>query len=96
MSEEEKEKKKLEIKKHAIDALKLFYISRRIVADNKISVSEAELSPEYDSLLEMMFADPNRVNFKSQSKEHQAVEFSKFMMAKAQDFLIEKIKSAEA
>jgi hypothetical protein len=41
----------------------------------------------------MMFADPNLVNYKNQSKEQQAVEFSKYMMAKAEDFLIAKIRS---
>jgi hypothetical protein len=61
--------------------------------ENKIALSEDDLTPNYESLLDMMFADPNLVNYKNQSREQQAVEFSKYMMSKAQDFIIEKIRS---
>ena len=93
MSEEEKTEKKNEVIAQAEHAIRLFYICRTILADNKIEVSENDLTPSYETLLEMMFADPNLVNYKNQPREQQAVEFSKYMMAKAQDFMIAKIRS---
>lgn len=94
MSEEEKNKVKEEIKKQADEALRLFYVARRIASENHISISEEELSPSFGNLLEMMFADPARINFKNQSKEQQGVEYSKLMMAKTQDWLIDKLAHA--
>ncbi len=93
MSEEEKEAKKTEVVTQAEHAIRLFYICRTILSENKIEVSEDDLIPNYETLLEMMFADPNLVNYKNQPREQQAVEFSKYMMAKAQDFIIAKIGS---
>jgi trigger factor len=92
-SESEKEAKKNEVIKQAEHAIRLFYVCRTILTENKIEISEDDLTPNYQNLLEMMFADPNLVNYKNQSKEQQAVEFSKYMMAKAEDFLIAKIRS---
>jgi trigger factor len=93
MTEEEKEAKKNEVVKQAEHAIRLYYICRHILKENKIALSEDDLTPNYESLLDMMFADPNLVNYKNQSREQQAVEFSKYMMSKAQDFIIEKIRS---
>lgn len=92
-SESEKEAKKNEVIQQAEHAIRLFYVCRTILTENKIEISEDDLTPNYQTLLEMMFADPNLVNYKNQSKEQQAVEFSKYMMAKAEDFLIAKIRS---
>ena len=93
MSEEEKEAKKAEIIKHAEDAIKLFYLSRKILAENNLGVTESDLNPNYESLLDMMFADQSLMNYKNQSEEHKAITLSKHMMAKAQDFIIAKIRS---
>ena len=93
MTEEEKSAKKEEIISQSNHAIRLFYICRKIVSENNIRLSEEEINPSHESILEMMFADPARLNYRNQSKEQQAVEFSKFMMAKAQDFIIEKIRT---
>ncbi len=93
MSEEEKERKKADIIKQAEHAIRLFYVCRTILSENNIEISEEDLTPNYETLLEMMFANPNLVNYKNQSKEEQAIEFSKYMMAKAQDFIIAKISA---
>jgi trigger factor len=92
MSEEEKETKKQEVISQAEQAIRLFYICRTILSENNIHISEDDLQPNYNTILEMMFADPNLVNYKNQSRETQAVEFSKYMMSKAQDFIIAKIR----
>jgi trigger factor len=91
MTEEEKEGKKAEVITQAEHAIRLFYICRTILSDNNVEISEDDLTPNYETLLEMMFADPHLVNYKNQSREQQAVEFSKYMMSKAQDFIIAKI-----
>lgn len=92
MNDEEKEAKKSEIIKQSEDALRLFYICRKIVTENHLTLKEEELAPTFGTLLEMMFADPSRVNYHNLSKEQQAIEFSKFMVAKAQDYIINKIQ----
>lgn len=94
-SEEEKNKVKEEIKKQSDEALRLFYIARHISSAHHLSISEEELSPSFGSLLDMMFAEPGRINYKNQSKEQQAIEYSKLMMSKAQDQLIEEIKKVK-
>lgn len=96
MSEEEKEAKKEEIKKQAKDAISLFYICRYIVTKNHIELSEEEMTPKYDTILEMMFADPSRLNLQNRTKEQKAIEFSKFMLAKAEDHLISEIEAAKS
>jgi trigger factor len=93
MTEEEKSVKKAEVVSQSDHAIRLFYICRKIVSENNIRLSEEEINPSHESILEMMFADPARLNYRNQSKEQQAVEFSKFMMAKAQDFIIQKIRA---
>lgn len=91
MSEEEKAAQKSDVTKQSENAIRLFYLCRMIVSDNKISISDEELSPNYESVLEMMFADPGQINYRNQSKEQQAAQFSKFMMAKAQDFVVNEV-----
>ncbi len=91
---EQKEAKKNEIKVDSEKAIRLFYVCRKIIHEQKLSVSEDELSPSFDTMLDMMFADPARVNFRNQSKHQQAVEYSKFMMAKAQDYIIQQLENA--
>ncbi len=95
MSEEEKEAKKQEVISQAEQAIRLFYICRTILTENNVQISEDDLQPNYNTILEMMFADPNLVNYKNQSRETQAVEFSKYMMSKAQDFIIAKIRPSK-
>ncbi len=92
MSEQEKETKKQEIKSDSEKAIRLFYVCRKIISDQQIDVSQDELSPSYETMLDMMFADPSRVNYKNQTKQQQAMEYSKLMMAKAQDYIIEQVR----
>lgn len=89
---EQKEQKKNEIKEDSEKAIRLFYVCRKIIHEQKLSVSEDELAPSFDTMLDMMFADPARVNFRNQSKQQQALEYSKFMMAKAQDYIIHELE----
>ena len=91
-SDEKKEEKKNEITTDSKKAIRLFYVCRKIVSDQKITVTEDELAPSYDNMLEMMFADPARVNYKNQNKQQQAAQYSKFMMAKAEDYIISQIQ----
>ena len=96
MTAEQKEEKKQEITKSSENAIKLFYICRNIIASNDIPLSENELSPKYDSLLDMMYADPGQLNYENQSKERKAMEFTKLMLTKAEDWLIEQVKKKNA
>lgn len=94
MTAEEKDEHKKKLLKDSDDAIRLFYVCRKVVNDNKIPLSEDELAPHYEGLLDMMFADPARVNYRNQSEAQQAMQFSKYMLEKAEDFIIEKALSA--
>ena len=72
MSEEEKDVKKEEIKTKSIQAIRLFYLCRNIVHDNKISIGEDDLKPDYSSILEMMYADQKKLQYQSMSEEQKA------------------------
>ena len=95
MTEEEKEAKKREITSHAEHAIRLYYLCRAIIQDNHLHVSEEDLMQNYDTILELMFADPNRVNYRNHSDEQKAIEYSKYMMSKAQDFIVDKIRKKQ-
>lgn len=91
-SEEQKEAKKEEVKQEAETALRLFYLCRQIVSDNHLQIKPEEIAPSYTSLLDMMFADPAQVNFHNQSEQQQAMIYSKLMMAKAEDHMVELVE----
>ncbi len=92
MSDDEKENKKSEIKSISEKAIKLFYICQKIIKDNKITISEKNIIPSCGNMLDAIFADKQRLNFKNLSEEEQHLEMSKYMIETAEDCLISKIK----
>ncbi len=91
MSEEEKKESVENIKQHANNAVRLFYICRKICEEQKLDVTPDDLSPaKMETPLDAMFVDRNDFyDYKSLSQEQQAIVLSRVMLHKAEDFLIE-------
>lgn len=94
MSKEDQDAKQEEFKKEADKAIRMFYICRKIVQENKLSISREDLYPKIETTLDAMFADPAALTPHQQSKEQEALMYSRHMLSKAQDFLIDKIMKA--
>jgi len=94
MTEEEKEAKKQEIKDKSAAAIRLFYLCRSIVHENKISIGEDDLKPDYSSILEMMYADQKTLQYQSMNDEQKQMALTQVMMHKAEDHLIDQLQKA--
>ena len=86
MSADERETLENKLIKEATDAVRLFYLSRQIVNDAKISISHQEVQNEAIATLRAQGA--YQVPVDQIPKEVYALAVSKVMLAKAQDFVL--------
>ena len=96
LTDEQKEEKKNEVKEKSTQALRLFYLSRDIVNTNKISVGESDMAESFDSILDMIYGDQNKLQYKSMPEEEKQMALTQVMMHKAQDHVIHEIEKAQA
>ena len=93
MSEDERKTAIDDIQVQGERAVRLFYISRKIIQDKKISVSPNEVHQEVKTPMEAMFSDQSDVyTAKEESQEQKAIAMSRLILSKAEDFLISKAK----
>ncbi len=93
MSEEEKKQTLTDIEKMGEKAVRLFYISRKIIKDEKIQITPKEVNQEVKTPLEAMFSEQTDIyNPNEDSQEQKAIAMSRIMLTKAEDFLISKAK----
>ncbi|MCB1107515.1 MAG: trigger factor [Chlamydiia bacterium] len=93
MSEEERKKTAEDVQSQGERAVRLFYLSRKIIQDQKIQVSPSEVHQEVKTPLEAMFSDQSDLyTAKEQSQEQKAIAMSRLVLTKAEDFLISKAK----
>lgn len=91
MSTEEQKKTIQEIQTQGANAIRLFYIARKIVEEQNIQISPNEVHQEVKTPLEALFShhsdfySPNE-----QSQEQRAIALSRLVLMKAEDFLISK------
>jgi len=92
MNEEEKKESIESVRKHADNAVRLFYICRALCNKFKLDVTPDDLAPaKMDSPLDAMFVDRNEFyDYKTLSQEQQAIVLSRIMLHKAEDYIIEK------
>jgi trigger factor len=95
LSKEDQEKELDVLKGESEKAIRMYYICRKITYDNKIRISPEEIYPKVETTLDAMFADPAALNHEQKSKEQEVMLFSRLMLSKAQDFMIEKILSGQ-
>lgn len=93
MGEEERKQTIKEIEVQGERAVRLFYISKKIIQDEKISISPSEVHQEVKTPLEAMFSNQSDVySANEQSQEQKAIAMSRLILSKAEDFIISKAK----
>lgn len=89
-SPEEKKHIQDDIRKESEESIRLFYIARQVVRENKIPVTEDEWKNEAVATLRAQSVSGNALPDMSQMKpEVMALALSKVILAKAQHFLLE-------
>jgi trigger factor len=91
MSAEEKKKFDEKTEHESTQAVRLFYLSRQIVRDAKIPVSHKEVQDEAVSTLQSYGS--RNVEIEKIPRELYALALSKVILAKSQDYVIEKQKA---
>ena len=87
MSDKEKNNFEKEIEKHAKNAIKIFFISRKIIDDFEIKISNNEIKNEAVDIIykrSKKIVDPNSI-----PKETFALALSKLVLLKAQDYILQ-------
>lgn len=95
-SEEELKKVHSDISDEAADAIRLFYLSKKIVQEHKLQVKlNDEEFKQPSSVIEAMFQQqPAHKPLKDMSQEEQALQFSKKMLSVAENYLIEQLQKS--
>lgn len=93
MSGEERKETIKDIEVQGEKAVRLFYISRKIIQDNNIHISPSEVQKNINTPLDAMFSDHSDLySAKEHSQEQRAIATSRLILTKAEDFLISKAK----
>ncbi len=93
MNEEERKAAIKDLEAQGEKAVRLFYISRKIIQEQKIQISPSEVHQGVKTPLEAMFNDgSDHYTAKEQSQEQKAIATSRLILNKAEDFLISKAK----
>ena len=95
LSADEQKAKEQEIREQAEEAIRLFYICRKIAGENNIRVSPADLTQDVEVPLDAMFADPQMMDA-ANDPDKQSAAMSRVLLNKAQDFLIEQAEKKPA
>ncbi len=89
MSDVEKKKFDLELEEHASNAIKMFYLSKKIVDDNKIKISNEDIQKEALDILFQRSGGTKLPDPKNIPKDTYALALSKLVLSKAQDYILE-------
>ncbi len=91
-NEEERKHEQQKVQEEAKQAVRLFYISKKILSDAKIQITEEEIRPRITTPLEAMFTDPSILQYDQKSEEEKALTMSRLMLAKAENHLIDQLE----
>lgn len=92
MKAEEKEKFEENVQKQAKDAVTLFYLSRKIVNDGKISITQKEIHDEIIKTVQESTPPGKEPNLKHITQEVYALSLSRTIMSRAQDYILSQSK----
>lgn len=88
MSQEERKAKEQELADEAAQAVRLFYLSRQIVREANVPVTHKEI--QYEAVAILQSSGARDVQVDQIPREVYALAFSKVILAKAQDYILEK------
>jgi trigger factor len=89
MSDKEKKKVDDDLLKHSKEAIKIFYLSKEIIKDQKINISDEEIKKE---ALDYLFKQSNFTQIpdpKNIPKDTYALALSKLVLKKSQDYILD-------
>ncbi len=89
MTKEEKNDTEKDIQKHAEEAIKLFYITRKIIKDFNIQIPDEEIKQEALNILFMQSGKTQVPDSKNIPKDTYALALSRLVLKKAQDYILE-------
>ncbi len=93
MSFEDQEKLKAKTFKESENAIKLFYIFRKVMLDHKVKLSLPQKQQAPHNMIEAMFMNNRDQDYESAGEEQRAIILSKAMLSSAQDYLLEKLST---
>ncbi len=93
LDEEAQKKVVADLEAQAKRALSLFYLARKVIQDQNITVSPQEMKEEEKTPLDMLFNNsPGAYHAQQDSQEQKNIAFSRLILRKAEDYLIEKAR----
>jgi trigger factor len=94
MSFEEQEGLKSKTLKESENAIKLFYLFRKVMLDHKVKLALPEKRHDPMNMIEAMFMHNRDQDYESANEEQRAIILSKAMLGSAQDYLLEKLSAS--
>ena len=91
MSFEEQEALKAKTMKESENAIKLFYLFRKVMLDHKVKLALPEKKSDPINMIEAMFMQSKDQDYENASEEQKAIILSKAMLSSAQDYILEKL-----
>lgn len=91
LSEENRKELVEEMKNEAEKALRLFFICRKIASDAEIKIPKEEIQKEMETPFSPIQGTGSEMQASNEEKE--ALALSRLMLAKAQDYIIDKLSS---
>jgi trigger factor len=91
MSFDEQEAMKSKTMKESENAIKLFYLFRKVMLDHKVKLALPERKANPINMIEAMFIQGQDQDYENASEEQKAIILSKAMLSSAQDYLLEKL-----
>lgn len=85
-SKEEKEKIEKSIEKNASNSIRLFYITRKVVEDAKIAITQEEITKVVFAMNPQYGMDKTKI-----TKDDEAIALSRLFLVKAQDYILENV-----
>ncbi|NGX56160.1 MAG: Trigger factor [Candidatus Anoxychlamydiales bacterium] len=89
MNDKDKKQVEKDLLKHSVEAIKIFYISKQIIKDQEINISDDEIKKE---ALDMIFRASNNTQIpdpKNIPKDTYALALSRLVLKKSQDYVLD-------
>jgi trigger factor len=91
MSFEEQEALKTKTHKEAENAIKIFYLCRKLMLDHKVKLALPEKGHDPMNMIDALFTQRGQTDYDQANEEQRAMILSRAMLTSAQDYVIENL-----
>ena len=91
MSFEEQEAFKTKTHKEAENAIKIFYLCRKLMLDHKVKLALPEKGHDPMNMIDAFFTQRGQTDYDQANEEQRAMILSRAMLTSAQDYVIENL-----